>query len=81
MNTLSLIAIASTLISVSAVCSGLNLSLMSLDLEDLKRKAKLGDKRAQRVLPVPGRIARGDLALASGRAPSLVGRHHGGMYL
>ncbi len=52
MNTLSLIAIASTLISVSAVCSGLNLSLMSLDLEDLKRKAKLGDKRAKRVLPL-----------------------------
>jgi metal transporter CNNM len=52
MNSLLLIAIAATLISVSAVCSGLNLSLMSLDLEDLKRKDKLGDKRAKQVLPL-----------------------------
>lgn len=40
------------LICVSAVCSGLNVALMALDPADLKRKAKLGDKRAQRVLPL-----------------------------
>ncbi len=40
------------LIGFSAICSGLNISLMSLDLADLKRKAKLGDKAAKRVLPL-----------------------------
>lgn len=39
------------LIGVSAVCSGLNVAIMSLDMGDLKRKAKLGDKAAKRVLP------------------------------
>ncbi len=39
-------------VAMSAVCSGLNLSLMALDLPDLKRKAKLGDPRAIRVLPL-----------------------------
>ncbi len=40
------------LVCVSAVCSGLNVALMALDPADLKRKAKLGDKGAQRVLPL-----------------------------
>lgn len=40
------------LVSVSAVCSGLNVALMSLDLSDLQRKAKLGNGQAQRVLPL-----------------------------
>lgn len=40
------------LIGVSAVCSGLNVALMALDLSDLKRKAKLGDKAAKRILPL-----------------------------
>ena len=35
----------------SAACSGLNVSLMSLRLSDLKRQAKLGDRMAKRVLP------------------------------
>ncbi len=48
----SLIIVSVVLIAVSAVCSGLNLSLMSLDLDDLKRKAKLGNKQAKRVLPL-----------------------------
>lgn len=39
-------------ICMSAVCSGLNLSLMSLDIADLKRKSKLGNKAANRVLPL-----------------------------
>lgn len=45
------IIIVVLLIGVSAVCSGLNVALMALDPSDLKRKAKLGDKRAKKVLP------------------------------
>jgi metal transporter CNNM len=40
------------LLSLSALCSGLNIALMSLDISDLRRKAKLGDKNAKRVLPL-----------------------------
>jgi CBS domain containing-hemolysin-like protein len=40
------------LIIVAAICSGLNIAVMSLDLADLKRKAKLGNKQARRVLPL-----------------------------
>jgi metal transporter CNNM len=40
------------LVGVSAVCSGLNVALMALDPADLRRKAKLGDKAARRVLPL-----------------------------
>lgn len=39
------------LIGVSAVCSGLNVALMALDLADLRRKSKLGDRAAKRMLP------------------------------
>ncbi len=39
------------LLTFSAICSGLNVGIMSLQPADLKRKAKLGDKRAKRVLP------------------------------
>lgn len=45
-----LIAIA--LVAISAVCSGLNVALMALDVDDLKRKAKLGNKDARAVLPL-----------------------------
>lgn len=45
-------AIVVALIGVSAVCSGLNIALMALDPRDLKRKAKLGDKAAGRILPL-----------------------------
>jgi metal transporter CNNM len=40
------------LIFISAICSGLNISVMSLDSRDLRRKAKLGDQQAKRVLPL-----------------------------
>jgi metal transporter CNNM len=40
------------LVGLSAVCSGLNVAVMSLDIADLRRKAKLGNKHAQRVLPL-----------------------------
>jgi len=40
------------LICFSAVCSGLNVALMSLDIKDLQRKAKLGNIQAKQVLPL-----------------------------
>jgi len=40
------------LVSLSAIYSGLNIALMSLDRSDLRRKAKLGNQRAKRVLPL-----------------------------
>jgi metal transporter CNNM len=40
------------LILASAICSGLNIAVMSLDVSDLRRKAKLGNKQAKRVLPL-----------------------------
>lgn len=40
------------LIILSAICSGLNIALMSLDLNELRRKAKLDSRRARRVLPL-----------------------------
>lgn len=40
------------LIFFSAICSGLNIAVMALDPADLKRKAKLGNRQARRVLPL-----------------------------
>lgn len=40
------------LVSLAAICSGLNISLISLNPNDLKRKAKLGNTHAKRVLPL-----------------------------
>jgi metal transporter CNNM len=40
------------LVILSAVCSGLNISFMSLELADLRRKAKIGNPQARRVLPL-----------------------------
>jgi metal transporter CNNM len=40
------------LVALSAVCSGLNIALMSLETADLKRKAKIGNPDAKRVLPL-----------------------------
>lgn len=40
------------LVGVSAVCSGLNVAFMSLNLSDLRRKAKLGNAYAKRLLPL-----------------------------
>lgn len=44
------------LVLASAICSGLNIALMSLDLADLKRKAKLGNRQAKRVLPLRKKV-------------------------
>jgi metal transporter CNNM len=40
------------LVAFSAVCSGLNIAVMSLDMSDLRRKAKLGNRQAKLVLPL-----------------------------
>ncbi len=40
------------LVGLSAICSGLNVSLMSLTVGDLSRRAKLGDESAMRILPL-----------------------------
>ena len=45
-----LVAVVAALIILSAVCSGLNVAIVSLNLADMERKAKLGNKSAQRVL-------------------------------
>ncbi|HUA13452.1 MAG TPA: CNNM domain-containing protein [Candidatus Sulfotelmatobacter sp.] len=50
------------LVTLSAICSGLNIAVMSLDVGDLRRKAKLGNKQAKRVLPLRERT---HLTLAS----------------
>jgi metal transporter CNNM len=51
-DTSLVIIIVFLLIGLSAICSGLNVALMSLDLQDLKRKAKLGNREARRILPL-----------------------------
>src|SRR5579862_7428387 len=42
----------SALIICSAICSGLNIALMSLKVPDLRRKVSLGNSQARRVLPL-----------------------------
>lgn len=39
-------------IGISGICSGLNLSLMSLDISDLERRSRNGNKQARKVLPL-----------------------------
>lgn len=50
-STLETIIVVIALVGFSAICSGLNVALMSLDLADLRRKASLGNAQARRVLP------------------------------
>ena len=40
------------LVGISAICSGLNVAFMSLDMSTLKRKAKLGDHGTKALLPL-----------------------------
>lgn len=51
MNILTTCIVVIVLIGFSAVCSGLNVALMSLNLAELKRKVKLGNVQAKKVLP------------------------------
>ena len=52
MSVLAIIIAVIALVLLAAVCSGLNVALMSLNIADLRRKAKLGNKAAKRVLPL-----------------------------
>lgn len=52
MDILPTILVAIVLVGMSGICSGLNISLMSLQLNDLQRKAKNGNRRARLVLPL-----------------------------
>jgi metal transporter CNNM len=52
MNIFYVVCIVIVLVGISALCSGLNVALMSLNLQDLKRKAKLGNTDAKKVLPL-----------------------------
>lgn len=51
MSILLTICIVVALTFLAAICSGLNIALMSLSLDDLRRKAKLGNENAKRVYP------------------------------
>ena len=52
MEHIATVLITVLLVSLAAIFSGLNISLMSLHLGDLERKAKLGNVDAKRVLPL-----------------------------
>lgn len=52
MEDVILVVEIAVLVGISAVCSGLNVAFMALDSQSLRRKAKLGDKAAKRVLPL-----------------------------
>ncbi len=51
MGTFFLLFAVLVLVLFSAVCSGLNVGLVSLDIDDLRRKAKLNNSAAKKVLP------------------------------
>ena len=72
------------LILLAAVCSGLNIALISLDPSELKRKAKLGNKQAKRIYPFRknahlslASILLANVAFASGAAILLGDRLNG----
>lgn len=52
MSTPLIILVVVILVLFSAVCSGLNIAVMALNVADLRRKAKLGNKQAKLVLPL-----------------------------
>lgn len=52
MDGIVLLLVVVVLVGFSGLCSGLNVSLLALDVGELRRKAKIGNKAAQRVLPL-----------------------------
>ena len=56
MNDVLIFGGALLFITGSAICSGLNVALLSLDPEDIKRKAKLGDRDAKRALAIRKKV-------------------------
>ncbi len=55
-STVVLVIEVAMLVLLAAVCSGLNVAVLSLDLADLRRKAKLGNKQAKRILPLRSNV-------------------------
>jgi metal transporter CNNM len=51
-DTVKVIAEVTALVGFAAVCSGLNVAFMSLNVADLQRKAKLGHPDARKLLPL-----------------------------
>jgi metal transporter CNNM len=83
MDLLFLIIEIIIMVMLSAIYSGLNISLMSLDPADLKRKARLGNRDAAKVLPLRqnshlslASILFANVAVVS--ATSLILEHHTG---
>ncbi len=52
MGDLNLVIAVLIFVIMSGICSGLNISLMSLNVSDLERKVKAGDLRAKLILPL-----------------------------
>lgn len=52
MDLIPTLIVTAVLVIMSGVCSGLNISLMSLPIGELARKAKYGNRRAKLVLPL-----------------------------
>jgi len=52
MSPIVFVLVIIVLVGFSALCSGLNIALMSLEVADLKRKAKIGNQSARKVLPL-----------------------------
>lgn len=55
-STVVLVIEVALLVLLAAVCSGLNVAVLSLDLADLRRKAKLGNKSAKKILPLRSNV-------------------------
>ena len=84
MNIILVVLFAGTLIALSAICSGLNVALLSLDLADVRRQAKLGKRHAKRALPIRRKvhfylsgILLTNVAFASGASIFLGGEFNG----
>lgn len=56
MHDLTIFSIAFLLILGSAICSGLNVALLSINLQDMRRKAKLGDIDAKRAYKIRKKV-------------------------
>jgi len=56
MELLLTFGLAAFLILGSAVCSGLNVALLSLDIQDVRRKASLGNKDARRAQDIRDKV-------------------------
>jgi len=52
MNLSVILILTTLLIGLSAISSGLNIALMSMSIDDLRRKATLGNIKAQKILPL-----------------------------